>query len=171
LNVVGLDLSYSGTGFAHAGGSQKVAPKKGAEMPSCARLLWFRETIDSLLTGAQIVAIEGYAFGAMHSQAHKIGELGGVIRLMMWEKGIPYVDIPPTSHKKYATGAGNAKKDAVLASAIRRLGYEGSSHDEADALWLRAMALDHYGMPVVVVPSTHKEALVKVEWPVLEKNA
>jgi Holliday junction resolvasome RuvABC endonuclease subunit len=164
LDVVGLDLSYTGTGVARGPQTRIVRTKKFDGMP---RLEWMREAILLECEGADVVAVEGYAYGARHSQAHKLGELGGVVRLALFEAGIPYVDIPPTCLKKYATGAGNAKKDAVLANAIRRLGYEGSSHDEADALWLRAMAMEHYGNPIVALPATHKEGLAKVEWPSL----
>lgn len=74
------------------------------------------------------------------------------------------MDVIPSSLKKYATGRGNAKKEEMLASAIRRLDYAGSSFDEADALWLREMALDHY-TGQVRVPESHRVALAKIDWP------
>ena len=42
----------------------------------------------------------------------------------------------------------------------------------ADALWLRQMALDHYGViPHVAMPAAHRVALEKVEWPVVRSLA
>lgn len=65
-----------------------------------------------------------------------------------------------------ATDAGAAPKEAVLAAAIRRLGYGGSSHDEADAFWLRTMALDHYvALAEPVVPIAHRAVLLRIDWP------
>lgn len=34
--------------------------------------------------------------------------------------------------------------------------------------WLRAMALDHYGHPVVPMPAANREALRKIDWPALD---
>jgi hypothetical protein len=39
--------------------------------------------------------------------------------------------------------------------------------NEADALWLAAMAADHYGCPLVAMPQAHRAALEAVTWPAL----
>lgn len=118
-----------------------------------------------LAEGASLVMIEGYAFAAQ-AQAHQIGELGGVLRLGFYQVKIPVVEIPPTKLKKFATGKGSGKKEAPFGEAIRRLGYERNSHDEADALWLLQMALHHYALPgAVTLPKDHVSALMEVQWP------
>lgn len=198
MRVIGLDLSLTCTGIADELGARTFKPKstgmerlgwvrhhvlsavRSPEMasggdagPLMAEPGWTMWTPVAGQDGRRLVVIEGYSMGTARqsSHAHGLGELGGVVRLALWESGIPYVDVAPASLKKYATGAGNAKKDAVLGSAIRRLGYEGDDHNEADALWLRAMAMDHYGAPVVTVPAVNRSALAAVKWPVLDVAA
>lgn len=170
MNIVGLDLSLSATGIATVTGVEVLSPPN---LSGCERLGWLREeVIDRAIVGfgnVDLVVIEGYAYGRAN-QAHQLGELGGVIRLALYDAGIPFVDVPPAVLKKYATGRGNAGKAEVLASAIRRLGYEGHDDNEADALWLREMGVGHYGGRSLV-PESHRTALDKVDWPELEAAA
>lgn len=170
MNVLGLDLSLTATGVALPDGRSATwsTTRRGME-----RLDHLRGKVIDLLEAepVHVVAIEGYSFNSKGNSIVNLGELGGVIRWTLWRFGFTYTDVPPPCLKKYATGAGNASKEAVLAAAIRRLGYEGHDHNQADALWLRAMALDHYGHPVVTVPAAHRDALAKVAWPELEGRA
>lgn len=163
MNVLALDLALTVSGFAGPSASGTFGPSPDRGM---ARLAWVREEVLVLAEGADLVAIEGYSFGSRGRQ-HATGELGGVIRLALWERDIPVVDVPPSSLKKYATGRGNAGKDQVLAAAIRRLGFQGHDHNEADALWLRTMAQDRYGLHDggPAVPKAHRSALDGVAWP------
>jgi crossover junction endodeoxyribonuclease RuvC len=182
MRVVALDLSLTCTGWAvaddgpdqpwkvdgHACGTITLPKLRGME-----RLAAIRDRIASPLRGcltdaATVVVIEGYSFGSRNSQAHALGELGGVIRLALHEQGRPFVDLPPTVVKKLATGKGNAGKEEVLAAAIRRLDYSGHDNNEADALWLLTAAMIHYGMPGAPdLPAANLSALEKVTWPVL----
>ena len=108
--------------------------------------------------------IEGYAY-ARANQAHQIGELGGVVRLALSDRGVPVVEVSPSSLKKLATGKGNASKDAVLAEAMRRLGYQGSDNNEADALWLLEMARQALDLPGAVdLPKAHRSAVDPEKW-------
>lgn len=161
--VAGLDLSLTSTGVALPDGPRTISTR----VRGCARLAYLRDVILELVARADLVAVEGYSFGSARfgSQAHALGELGGVVRVALWEARIPYADVPPAVLKRYASGQGNATKGAMLAAAIRRLGYDGSSHDEADALWLRALAHDACGDPIVAVPESHRSALSSVAWP------
>lgn len=163
--VIGLDLSLTGTGVALPDGSSLTITSRhrGVE-----RLAELRDTVARLvLAGCDLVAIEGYSMGTARqsSHAHGLGELGGVIRLQLHDLDIRYVDIPPASLKRYATGKGNANKNDMLLAAARRLGYDGNSNDEADALWLRAMTLDACATPIVELPVANREALSKITWP------
>ena len=49
---------------------------------------------------------------------------------------------------------------------IRSLGYTGHSHDAADAVWLRTMALAHYA-PTCALTQKQSQAIASVEWPAL----
>jgi crossover junction endodeoxyribonuclease RuvC len=96
-----------------------------------------------------------------------IGELGGVVRLALWEAKVPFVEIPPSCLKKYATGRGNAGKEDVLQAAVIRSGHTFADNNAADAWWLHQMGLAHYvpESPLLVkVPQLHREGLAKVAW-------
>lgn len=171
MKILALDLSLTATGYAGGAAVRPgvlTPPKDAARGP--ARLAWIRDSVLVLAAhgdSADLVCMEGYSFGQARgsSQMHSTGELGGVVRLALWEHRIPYVEIAPGTLKRYATGRGNAPKDEVLVAAVRRLRYDGSDHNVADAMWLLAMALDHYGAPPVQMPAAHRQALAAVQWP------
>lgn len=164
--VVGLDLSLTSTGFAVATAVMRNAEAiKRPQHKGVARLRSLRDAIVHRVDGIkpELVVIEGYSFGSRASHAHSLGELGGVVRVALTELGVRWVDLPPSTLKKYATGKGNADKGLMLAEAVRRLGYAGSSNDEADALWLACAGHHLLGHPVVDVPKTHAVALDGVD--------
>ncbi len=165
-SVIGLDLSLTATGVANGAGATTLK----SSATGMARLVDLRDAVLAVGAGADLVAVEGYSFGSRTSQAHALGELGGVVRLALHEAGIRYVDIPPATLKRYACGKGNAPKAEVYGAAIRRLGYQGSDHNQADALWLRALGLDGLGYPIVTVPQTHRAALKPIDWAALRKE-
>lgn len=162
--VLGLDLSLTSPGCAtvHAtpDGPVGLAWTLRVRDTGTARLRMIRDTITMFLDGrpADLVVIEGYAHGRPN-QAHQLGELGGVVRVALTEHGTRWTTLPPATVKKLATGKGNADKAAVLAAAIRRLGYAGSSTDEADALWLAHAGHVLLGRPLVDLPQAHLAAL------------
>lgn len=124
--------------------------------------------------GPQLVAIEGFAFGARGRAVFDIGGIGWVVRVMLYEGGVPFVEIPPSVLKRYATGRGNADKQAMQMAAVKRLGYDDDKPDDncVDALWLRALAMDRYGHPVCTVPKAQREgSIAAVDWPKLGRVA
>jgi Holliday junction resolvasome RuvABC endonuclease subunit len=161
--VLGLDLSLTATGYSF---NEEVTGVWHPKLRGPGRLVAIREHISILTYEADVVVLEGYSY-ASPNQAHQIGELGGVIRAWLFEHRLPFAVVPPASLKKFATGKGNAPKDAMLAAAIRRFGFEGSDNNEADAWLLRCMGLAHYD-PWDALPEYAREALAKVEWPKLE---
>ena len=159
LKIVGIDLSVTETGFAVGVGG--AYPELGVIQPKAKgimRLAEIRDRIAALVDGADLVVIEGYSY---HSATNAVtaGEVGGVIRLMLTEREVFYIEVAPTTLKSYATGTGKGKKAGVLVAAGLRLGYAGANDNEADALWLYAMGADSRGMPLVDLPQTHRRAL------------
>ena len=51
----------------------------------------------------------------------------------------------------------------MLTEAVRRLGYAGSSNDEADALWLACAGHHLLGHPVIDVPKINAAALAAID--------
>lgn len=165
---MGLDLSLTSTGYSINGKTGTISVKsKGPE-----RLYDIREDIKNIIytNSIQLVVVEGYAFSARNSQSHKIGELGGVIRLLMYEMDVPFVEVPPTSRAKFATGKGNAAKSEVISSISARTGitWSGSgADDECDAWVLEQMGKAFLNLSEYQWPKPNIEALNSVDWSVL----
>jgi Holliday junction resolvasome RuvABC endonuclease subunit len=156
--AIGLDLSLTATGIADVEGYARVI--KTAELRGMHRIDVIRRAVGAALVALpDVVSIEGYSFGSKGRALTGLAELGGVIRLQCWSAGIPYLDVPPAVLKRYALGAGRGTKTEMVIAARERLGYRSADPDEADALWLRALALDELGAPVVKLPKAHRAAL------------
>lgn len=142
--VLAFDLSLTSTGVAYENTTSRITPKsRGTE-----RLAEIRDAVRNLILchAPEVVAIEGYAY-ARANQAHQIGELGGVIRLLLRDMGYTVENeglriVAPSALKKWATGRGDASKERMLEVAIRKFAFEGHGNDEADAWLLYLMTLD-----------------------------
>lgn len=148
MNVVGLDLSTKRVGFAAADGELfSISAHAGAEDPYRRLHELERELVRTIRLrppAPDLVAIEGYSLGMIPGggilSKIRLGEIGGIVRTRLFELGIPFVDVPPSSVKRFATGNGNAKKEQMVSRAIE-LGARGNvNDDEADAFHLRRMA-------------------------------
>lgn len=91
----------------------------------------------------QHVAMEGYA-AARKFGREEAGELGAAVKRAVraaLESPVCYPTIvPPTSLKKYVTGAGNAAKDNMLLGVFKKWGVEYRDNNSADAYGLARMA-------------------------------
>lgn len=118
----------------------------------------------------QIVAIENYSYMSRYSHAHSIGELGGVVRVALRERQIPFVEIPPTCRAKFATGKGNAGKVQVMEQITQKTGivWEGNDADDrCDAWILEQMLLVKLGLSSYTWNSEQLKGLNGVEWEVV----
>lgn len=163
-SVVGLDLSLTSTGVATSEVVALQSKEKGMN-----RLRWIRDQVLDLVaqTTDPAVCVEGYSFGSRNSQSHAAGELGGIIRLSLWEKDIPYVDIPPTCRAKFATGKGNASKSEVVSAVSARTGivWSGKGADDCCDAWvLREMGRAYFGKSEFEWPKANLSALDKIDW-------
>lgn len=168
--TIAFDLSLTCTGWCSGLETGTLVPPKGADR-GVPRLQWIRTQVLELVEKeeAQLVVLEGYSFASRGRAIISLGELGGVIRCALADAGISFVDVAPSCRALFAAGKGNASKEQVLAQAIRRLGYAGHSHDEADALWLWTMAhARDRGEPLT---ATQQRALAAVDWPALATEA
>lgn len=155
--VLGLDLSLTASGIATCTGAVHVIKAKTKGM---ARLAEIRAAVErELVPDIELAVIEGYSFGSKGSHLREIGELGGVVRMLLWDHCVPFLEVSPSTLKLYATGSGKAGKTEVVQAAEKRLGYDGHDDDEADALWLRAVGADLLGVPLCYLPETHRRAL------------
>jgi crossover junction endodeoxyribonuclease RuvC len=170
-DVFGLDLSLTSTGYSY--GEETGVISFDATGPE--RLWLIKREIESLINrhGVEAVILEGYSFASRSGQAFSIGELGGVIKLLLWQIGIPCVVVPPTCRAKFATGKGNASKLEVLSSISARTGkiWENpGADDKCDAWVLQEMGLAHLGKQRHNWPAQNMDGLTKVDWEQLDKK-
>lgn len=72
--------------------------------------------------------------------AHVYGGVMGHIQSWCERNGIPYEGVPVQAIKKFATGKGNAPKDAVI-DAVESWGFSPTDDNEADAIALLKLQL------------------------------
>lgn len=163
--VIGLDLSLTSTGYSCGDDRCLLTTKaKGAQRLDEISFAVLSKALD--LTDP-VVVIEGYSFASRNSQAHAIGELGGCVRMRLWQANIPYVEVPPTCRAKFATGKGNAGKGEVLSAVSARTGIVwsgGGADDLCDAFLLEEMGLVKIGSPRFSWPAVNLSAMDKVDW-------
>lgn len=164
MNILTLDLSLVATGWAWSMdslASYGLITAKGLD--GIQRIAHIAMRIATDARHADVVVLEG---PSLHSQGRGTCDrwaLRGVVLHELYLAGKPFVEIPPSSLKQFATGKGNANKDAMIAAAIRSFGFEGSDNNEADAWLLLAMAEAHYDG--ADVPAYRAAALAKIAWP------
>jgi crossover junction endodeoxyribonuclease RuvC len=176
MNLLALDLSLTRVGWARLERNGPDGPRitSGVFAPKGEGFERISQIVDQVealteFPGAplpDLVLIEGYSFASRGRGVVSLGELGGAVRWHLYVHGVSWVEVPPAVRAKLATGKGNATKEAVLTAAVRRLGYPGSSPDEADALWILQGALHRYQEPgAVELPKGHLVTLDNVNWP------
>lgn len=176
MRILALDLSLTATGWAITRGD--LVSSYGVATPTnglrgVERLQKWQEWLDLRSPdddspGYDLVVLEGYSMGSRGRAVFNIGEWGGVARLTIYQAGIPFVEVPPSTLKKFATGRGNAPKPDLRMELYKRSGLDVADDNAVDALWLLAAARERYGEPLWPMPKANVEALGKVDWPELD---
>jgi len=165
MNIIGLDLSLTSTGYSINEKTGVIVSKnKGPARLSEINKIVLQLCLDNDI---ELAVIESYSFASRNSQAHSIGELGGCVRMTLWECNIPYIEVPPTCRAKFATGKGNAGKTEVISSISSKTGlvFSGAgADDECDAWVLEQMGLTYIGESTQSWTKEQLEALTKVDW-------
>lgn len=144
--ILAFDLSLISTGYYILSENKPIKggflTSKGGVIKSSlkedARLYFIEQRIDLLLKTHKpdLVVIEGYSFGSRGRATFSSGELGGVIRLLLFRKKIPYLVVAPTSLKKFISGKGNSSKDMMLLKTYKKYGIEFDNNNICDAFGL-----------------------------------
>jgi crossover junction endodeoxyribonuclease RuvC len=171
--VSGLDLSLAATGAAHAypgvSGDSRIGSGLIASPTIGVRRLRDIRTKVLAWVGApdliDLVVIEGPSYGSTGQYQHELAGLWWLVYEALDQLGMRQLVVSPKTLKVYATGSGNASKNAMLNSALQRLPWAGNDHNEADATWLAALGCDLLGEPIVTLPATHRRALAKLTLP------
>jgi len=147
MNIIGLDPSLTATGIISLqDGIIDLAKttKNRPELPTIERVRVIREQINKVIEHPSItpdlIVIEGFSFGSKGQSLFETAYLGYRIREdLEWFKdreNIPWIEVPPTQLKQFATGKGNANKEIILQQVYKRWGVEFSDNNQADAFVL-----------------------------------
>lgn len=78
--------------------------------------------------------MEDYSYGSMNTRfTFTAGELGGMIKMFCFDRGIKLYIVSPSILKKFICGKGNAKKEQMLLQLYKKTGREFSNNNIADA--------------------------------------
>lgn len=137
--VLGLDTSLSSTGYAYqSAGKLNTGRVTTDKLRGLHRLVYLRNQIEKIISAScpTLIVYEDYAMGARGNNMFHIGELGGVLKTLIWEKGIDLLLIPPTTMKSVIAGSGRADKIEIIKALKNRFDLSVNQHDEADATGL-----------------------------------
>lgn len=166
--ILGIDPSISGTALAWGSTEAEVeivrfSSKNLGKSPDLRikRLELLMEQVKAQIAQIQpkVAVIEHYSFGSINGGEY-LGEWGGLLRWHLLDF-CPVYEIPPSSLKKFITGSGNAKKDAMVSFVSAHWRRAFTTNDHVDAFAVYQFALRMAG----VVPPTNKEqrdAIAKV---------
>lgn len=171
--IAGIDASTASTGLALPDGRLlAIVPRAGSADP--ARRLDEIETATMRALRLapplpRLVLLEG---SADHSPGIRstiaIAKVRAVLELALYRLGIPTLEVAPKRLKRYATGNGNAPKEAMIAAANELGANLGPKQDdEADAYFLRHFGRAAYGLEPLTLP--HRiETVAASTWPTIE---
>lgn len=153
MKILGLDLStHSGVAVLEDGkilaATTIDAPKEYVSV--IGRGITLAEDISDYFAGVDFAVIEDYIYprGKMAQfSMHTLKDLivmGTMVRHALVQARIPYVEVSPTSVKKFAAGDGSATKEFMLLNVYKRWGVECKDNNAADAV-----ALAYFGEVLV----------------------
>lgn len=105
------------------------------------------------------VLIEGFSFGSKGRGVSIAYGVGWIIRDMLNENYITWMDIPPKTLKKFISNNGNAAKKDLVKPTLDKWGFTHKSNDVVDA----------YGLAKIAYHMYNHDGLLKYEQEVLKK--
>ncbi|MEN3123247.1 crossover junction endodeoxyribonuclease RuvC [Janibacter sp. LM] len=176
--VLGIDPSLTGTGLAlldtddHLVIPTETITTKGAAGATLAeRRDRLERIVDTIVIKAinhdtELAVIETPALSKANTGTSMLNGLWWMLVTRLDAVDVDVIEVGAGQLKTYATGKGNASKDAVLLAVARRYPHvDVRDNNQADALVLAAIGARLVGHPVDELPATHVRALAKVARP------
>lgn len=162
---VGLDLSLRATGVGVVNPEDAAACRVLTVSPKATsrdgdRLQTIYRELDRIFDTAtsSLVAIEGYSFGSKNGQ-FQLGEVGGITKLLLMQRQIAYIVVPPNVLKKWTTGNGTADKIAMAVATFDQWGMKFDDDNQCDAFNLATLAAAYGGDPMTKLTADRKKIL------------
>lgn len=180
-HYLGIDSSLSSSGLARIGLTVdnpfdgptgppaidvwRIQSRPSKDKSAAAMSVRLSEIVNNMephIRAADAVALEGLSGGIQGSAAQVLPWLWGRIVDTCLATATELIIVPPSLRCIYATGKGNAAKDAVLAAAIRKWPQvEISGNDEADALVIAAILSRLKGSPIDDFPEGQTQRVLE----------
>lgn len=146
LQFAGIDLSTTSTGITIWDGQyniKRIVPVSYNNLRIYERVDFIIEKLDWYLDQYYLdfVVLEYYSMDNRSSSLYQLAEFGGMVRKMLYDRNVFFLDVMPTQLKKFATGTGQSSgKSGVLKAVYKKWNIDVDSDDEADATVLCIMA-------------------------------
>lgn len=150
MNFLGLDLSFSGTGFylIKDGGYEafQINTKPNDFQTDIERSDYIINFIINKIKDVPVnfIAIEDYFSGKQASSVIKLSILGVMARCRLLDNGYSVMAFAPTQVKKFETGSGVAPKDTMLKSVFKKHDFDTNSNNIADACAIAYLGKGYY---------------------------
>ena len=89
-------------------------------------------------------AIENLSFASRGRGMFQLAGLHFLICISLKSANIDFIEVAPTSLKKFVTNSGRARKEMMLLQIYKKYGIEFNTSDEADAYGLALMSLSDF---------------------------
>ena len=176
MRIIGIDPSLTATGIAtidtnhpdHIRIHTETIHSTKTGNTITHRLTRFGTVADTLLdtmpTNLDLAIIEGPAYAAHGAGTWDRAGMWWNIARILHRLDIPTIEVPPATRCRYATGKGNAAKDVVMISAVRRYpAADITDNNQADAVILAAIGARLAGHPIDdPLPMANQTALTKL---------
>jgi Holliday junction resolvasome RuvABC endonuclease subunit len=144
---LGIDQSLRCSGVAVIGKSQEllyVGTITPGKLTGAPRLGYIRSALRDVLAAnpeIEYAAIEGYSYGSGAGRTFELGEVGAVMKLALFDAGIPYLTVSPAGLKQFVAGNGHSDKERMREFTLRKWGIDFEDRDdECDAYGLAHVA-------------------------------
>ncbi len=145
---IGFDLSLTGTAIVVLNKNKEIlfSTTLKNKLRGMERLDFIRREVSDVVDKFpnSKYCIENYAMGIRAGQSFSIGELGGVIKLLLHDFQIKPILIAPTQLKKFIIGKGVGDKNIVMLAVYKKWGFEAPDDNQADAYGLARLAKELY---------------------------
>jgi len=142
---LGIDQSLRSSGVVVVGSSNDLI-YRGTVTPGkrsgVIRLACIRDSLRDVLAAEPSIkyaALEGYSMESVN-RSFDLGELGGLVRLVLHDAGIPFVVVAPTQLKQFISSDGSATKEKMRQAVLDKWGMDFEQDDECDAFGLAQVA-------------------------------
>jgi len=127
-----VDFLPNAMGWSTVNAFESMAPAKHKDW---ARTDFLATRVVEWAHKADHVVLEGLSYSSKFVNQTQV-EIAVVIRYALFKAGIPFINVPPTSLKKFVTGKGNCRKDMIMLHVFKRWNFEPKTDNIADAFGL-----------------------------------